>query len=96
MIQDTAFGESEIVANSKSGSLPDLENVTITTEALQDQDRIEIESMYAAADKGGGYLDKIGQTDLAKLDHRQWMTFIETIIREFETTRTKMTVEIPF
>jgi hypothetical protein len=62
----------------------------------QDQDRIEIESMYAASAAGGGYLDKIGQTDLAKLDHQQWMTFIETVIREFETKRTKMTVEIPF
>jgi|tagenome__1003787_1003787.scaffolds.fasta_scaffold20745090_2 hypothetical protein len=30
----SAFGESRIVANSKSGSLPDLENATITTEAL--------------------------------------------------------------
>lgn len=62
----------------------------------QDQDRIAIESMYAASDAGGAYLDKIGQTDLAKLDNRQWMTFIETVIREFETTRNKMTVEIPF
>ena len=63
---------------------------------MQDQDRIEIESMYAAADKGGAYLDKIGQTDLSKLNERQWMTFIETIIREFEAIRNKMTVEIPF
>src|SRR3954468_10911145 len=63
---------------------------------MQDQDHIEIESMYAAADKGGAYLDAIGQTDLSKLNHGQWMTFIETIIREFETTRTKMTVEMPF
>jgi hypothetical protein len=62
----------------------------------QDQDHIEIESMYAASDAGGAYLDKIGQTDLAKLDQRQWMTFVETIIREFETTRNRLTVEIPF
>src|SRR3954462_1605833 len=30
---------------------------------MQDQDHIEIESMYAAADKGGACLDAIGQTD---------------------------------
>jgi uncharacterized protein DUF6511 len=63
---------------------------------MQDQDCIEIESMYAAANKGGAYLDEIGQTDLSKLNAEQWMTFIETVIREFETTRNKMTVEIPF
>lgn len=60
------------------------------------QDHIEIESMYAASDKAGAYLDSIGQTDLAKLTSAQWMTFIETIIRTFETTRNGMTVEIPF
>ena len=63
---------------------------------MQDQDHIEIESMYAASDKAGAYLDEIGQTDLANLNERQWMTFIETVIREFETTRSKLTVEIPF
>ena len=49
-----------------------------------------------ASDAGGAYLEKIGQTDLSNLNNRQWMTFIETIIREFETTRNKLTVEIPF
>ena len=63
---------------------------------MQDQDHIEIESMYAASDAGGAYLDEIGQTDLTQMDNRQWMTFIETVIREFETTRNKLTVEIPF
>ena len=63
---------------------------------MQDQDHIEIESMYAASDAGGAYLDEIGQTDLTQMDNRQWMTFIETVIHEFETTRSKMTVEIPF
>ena len=63
---------------------------------MQDQDHIEIESMYAASDAGGAYLDEIGQTDLTQMNHRQWMTFIETVIREFETTRSKLTVEIPF
>jgi len=38
---------------------------------------------------------KLG-TDLTQMDNRQWMTFIETVIREFETTRSKLTVEIPF
>jgi hypothetical protein len=52
--------------------------------------------MYAASDAGGAYLDEIGQTDLTQMDNRQWMTFIETVIREFETTRNKLTVEIPF
>ena len=63
---------------------------------MQDQDHIEIESMYAASDAGGAYLEKIGQTDLTQMDNRQWMTFIETVIREFETTRNKLTVEVPF
>ena len=49
-----------------------------------------------ASDAGGAYLDEIGQTDLTQMDNRQWMTFIETVIREFETTRNKLTVEIPF
>lgn len=60
------------------------------------QDHIEIESMYAASDAGGAYLERIRQTDLANLDNRQWMTFIETIIREFETTRNKLTIDPPF
>jgi hypothetical protein len=63
---------------------------------MQDQNKIAIESMYAAADEGGAYLDKIGQTDLLNLSHEQWMTFIETVIRTFETTRNKLTVEMPF
>lgn len=63
---------------------------------MQDQDHIEIEAMYAASDAAGSFLERIGQTDLAKLNNRQWMTFIETVIREFETTRTKMTQDPPF
>ena len=62
----------------------------------QNQYSIDIESMYAAAKKGGAYLDKIGQTDLAKLNEQQWMTFIETVINEFEVTRTELTLGPPF
>ena len=63
---------------------------------MQDKNQIELESMHAAADKGGAYLDEIGQTDLAELTHEQWMTFIKTVIREFEAMRNKMFVEMPF
>jgi hypothetical protein len=63
---------------------------------MQDQDNIELESMYAASDAGGAYLEQIGQTDLMQMNNRQWMTFIEIIIREFETTRNGLTIDPPF
>lgn len=45
-------------------------------------DEAQTRAIHAAGAAGGGYLDRIGETDLAKLDPLNWQQFLEVV---FET-----------
>ncbi len=45
-----------------------------------DQSENEKRALLAGGDAGGGFLDGIGKTDLARLTVEEWETFLEKII----------------
>lgn len=56
--------------------------------------RIERESVSAAGDDAGAYLDKIGKTDLATLSREEWEEFLNTFLNGFgEHMRKRLATE---
>lgn len=62
-----AWPGAEVLINGE----PPMENLTAQ----------EIEALEAASFAGGDFLENnVGQTDLARLTHDQWMQFVETLV----------------
>ena len=61
-------------------------------------DAHEKKALVEAGHAGGDFLDRIGKTDLATLNERQWTDFLGTVLRGFEASmRRQMTEhEAPF
>lgn len=56
--------------------------------------RIERDSMMAAGDKAGAYLDSIGKTDVAQLTAQEWEDFLATAFNTFgDEMRTRIGAE---
>jgi hypothetical protein len=56
--------------------------------------RIERQSMLAAGDKAGAYLDSIGKTDLAQLTAEEWEAFLAHAFNAFgDEMRTRIGAE---
>lgn len=46
-------------------------------------DEIQTRAINAAGAAGGGYLDRIGETDLAKLDPLNWEQFLQVVFEAY-------------
>lgn len=46
-------------------------------------DEAQTKAILAAGAAGGGYLDRIGETDLAKLDPLNWQQFLEVVFEAY-------------
>jgi hypothetical protein len=46
---------------------------------MVDPNEHELAAMAAASDAAGGFIESIGQTDMARWTPQQWQQFIETV-----------------
>lgn len=51
---------------------------------MTEPNKAEIEAMLWAGNDGGAYLESLGKTDAATMDHDEWMGFIATVIHSFQ------------
>ena len=64
-------------------SLTCLSIVTERKLMLEEPTEVEAKGLAAASDLGGGYLESVGKTDLAKLTPEQWQEFVSTVCGGF-------------
>ena len=46
--------------------------------------KMRTEGVYAASDKIGAHLDKIGKTDFAAMSEREWYDFLHEVLNQYE------------
>lgn len=64
----------------------------------RDLDALEFAAAQEAGEAAGGYLEKLGTTDLARLNQDQWFEFLRLIVTGFEETMRRRILknDVPF
>ena len=57
---------------------------------MQEPNSYEIAGIMEAGAVGGEFLDKLGKSDLATLSGDEYLSFIETVVRAYESTCMKL------